>query len=45
MYRYAEPHPSVRYRHLHRARDIIALFIALVLVVIVPYVLDLLGIY
>jgi len=45
---------SVRYRHHHGARDIIAwlvarsvvwMIIALVLIVIVPYVLDLVGIY
>ena len=54
MYRYAKPHSSVRYRHHHGARDIIAwlvaqsavwMFIAVALVVIVPYVFDLLGIY
>ena len=52
MYRYPKPHPSVRYRHHHGARDIIAwlvaqsaavwMFIAVVLVVILPYVLGLL---
>ena len=54
MYRYGKTHPSVRYRYHHGTRDIIAwlvaqsavwMIIAMVLIVIVPYVLDLLGIY